>query len=427
MVAGLTLSPLTLAIGRLEAREALTPETPESLTFIMAPTGFAPAVSEETITGSTGFSVALEDSLTADTGFSVATEQSAVYDTGFAPPVTEESAVFDTGFAPLVSEETLVTDTGFAPLVSEEVLASDTGFAPAVTEEVLTSDTGFAPLVSEEVLTSDTGFSPAVSEETLLSGTGFSPAVTEETAAYATGFTPVTGGGGGTDPSTLSPEWLYDADSLDASLNDGDSVTSWADESGNGYDATGASGSYPVFRPSAKNGHDAVEFDGSDDYLNAPGATTTASWTFLAVIKTGTNSGDGTQAFGWESGNFRGVGWTSGSASETVHIRESGNFYSATNTLDAETWAVVAGRSLSTGSASSGSRSIKGWLNSTAVLTASPSGAGASRTMYWRLGGHSTSNSFGGMLAYAVSFSTAKSDADIEDMITWLKARYAIT
>lgn len=56
----------------------------------------------------------------------------------------------------------------------------------------------------------------------------------------------------------------YDASAL--SLSDGQSVSTWGDETGNGYDLT--AGAAPTYRTSIINGNPVVRFDGVDDYLS---------------------------------------------------------------------------------------------------------------------------------------------------------------
>ena len=56
----------------------------------------------------------------------------------------------------------------------------------------------------------------------------------------------------------------YDATEL--SLNDGDSVTTWTDETGNGNDLT--EGTAPTFQTGVINGNPVVRFDGSNQFLN---------------------------------------------------------------------------------------------------------------------------------------------------------------
>lgn len=76
---------------------------------------------------------------------------------------------------------------------------------------------------------------------------------------------------------------------LDASyitgFNDGDSVTTWSDLSGNGNDATQATASKrPVYKVNIINGRPVVRFDGTDDFMAAPtGARPPTSYTVFIV------------------------------------------------------------------------------------------------------------------------------------------------
>ena len=57
---------------------------------------------------------------------------------------------------------------------------------------------------------------------------------------------------------------------------DSTSVTTWSDQSGNGYDATqGGSAARPTFIASGLNGLPVVRFDGTDDRLSIPSSTAT--------------------------------------------------------------------------------------------------------------------------------------------------------
>ena len=69
-------------------------------------------------------------------------------------------------------------------------------------------------------------------------------------------------------------------DTTQLSLNDGDAVSTWTDETGNGYDLT--AGSAPSYVASGLNGNPIVQFDGSGNYLDA--AFTTVSQAFHIFI-----------------------------------------------------------------------------------------------------------------------------------------------
>jgi hypothetical protein len=69
----------------------------------------------------------------------------------------------------------------------------------------------------------------------------------------------------------------YKADAI-TGLSDGDPVSTWADSSGGGYDLTQTSTARPLYQTSTLNGLPVIEFDGTDDTLDA---STAADWKFL--------------------------------------------------------------------------------------------------------------------------------------------------
>jgi len=87
----------------------------------------------------------------------------------------------------------------------------------------------------------------------------------------------------------------YKADAI-TGLSDGDPVSTWSDSSGGGYDLTQTSTARPLYQTNTLNGLPVVEFDGSDDFIEA---STAADWAFLntaggaevlAVWKAGTSA-----------------------------------------------------------------------------------------------------------------------------------------
>src|SRR6185503_14515658 len=71
------------------------------------------------------------------------------------------------------------------------------------------------------------------------------------------------------------------------SLNDGDAVTTWTDSSGNSRNATQSTGANkPLFKTGAANGHPALLFDGSNDYMQtASFGAASQPFTVFAVVK----------------------------------------------------------------------------------------------------------------------------------------------
>lgn len=55
-------------------------------------------------------------------------------------------------------------------------------------------------------------------------------------------------------------------------LNDGDAVSTWADVSGNGWDATSSSTQRPLYKTSIQGGQPVLRFDGSNDILSCAAA-----------------------------------------------------------------------------------------------------------------------------------------------------------
>lgn len=96
-------------------------------------------------------------------------------------------------------------------------------------------------------------------------------------------------GGGGFNPLTLvswhSAYWAEDPDWTNP--GDGNAVTDWTDGSGNGRDLTQGTGTKrPLYRASvaALNGQPALEFDGTDDFLQTASSFTVTSGTLTKVI-----------------------------------------------------------------------------------------------------------------------------------------------
>ena len=75
---------------------------------------------------------------------------------------------------------------------------------------------------------------------------------------------------GGFLPTDISGLVMWLAADLGLTLNNGDPVTTWLDQSGNGNDVTQAvAGKKPTFTTAIINGKPVVRFDGAGDYLKA--------------------------------------------------------------------------------------------------------------------------------------------------------------
>jgi len=121
-------------------------------------------------------------------------------------------------------------------------------------------------------------------------------------------------------PDSENLQARYDATKL--SLSDGESVSTWDDETGNGYDLT--AGTAPTFKTSVINGNPVVRFDGVDDFLDVGwSAISQPNWIFVVAQKRSTddnylfdsndgsnrhllNISTGSYLVGTSSGNFTG-------------------------------------------------------------------------------------------------------------------------
>jgi hypothetical protein len=85
--------------------------------------------------------------------------------------------------------------------------------------------------------------------------------------------------------------WLK-ADGI-TGLNDGDPISTWSDESGQGNHATQATaGLKPLYKVNILNGKPAVRFDGINDYLNAHTLLFPPTATVFAVVRNNTKASD---------------------------------------------------------------------------------------------------------------------------------------
>lgn len=84
--------------------------------------------------------------------------------------------------------------------------------------------------------------------------------------------------------SSPTPDIWLKADNGPDDPNNGQPVSTWADQSGNGIDfSQSTSGKKPIFRTNRINGKPAVEFDGSDDFLSSSSVRLGARLTIIAV------------------------------------------------------------------------------------------------------------------------------------------------
>jgi len=117
------------------------------------------------------------------------------------------------------------------------------------------------------------------------------------------------GGVGSADEISL---WLRPDEGVTTGSNG--AVSTWADQSGNGNDATQTnSGERPAYGSTAINGIDVVTFDGTDDFLRSNVASLPNSTNTLLSVA---NAGGGGVIFGVDNGSFeslRTLGYDNGS------------------------------------------------------------------------------------------------------------------
>lgn len=95
-------------------------------------------------------------------------------------------------------------------------------------------------------------------------------------------------------PTDIAGCEFWVAGNLIVGLNDGDPVSSWADQSGNGNNATqGTGASQPLYETNELNGFPVVRFDGSNDFLDATVAASTTAYTRISVFQWDTSQGTG--------------------------------------------------------------------------------------------------------------------------------------
>lgn len=121
------------------------------------------------------------------------------------------------------------------------------------------------------------------------------------------------------DDATISGNlvmWL-DANQL-TGLSDGDAVSTWTDESGNGNSPTGSGSTRPLYKTNIKNGKPALLFDGTDDYLfkSTNVIPSAGNWTIFIVSQSSGNwrplsSNDGTSETSASDNSWRTVSHSS--------------------------------------------------------------------------------------------------------------------
>jgi len=188
----------------------------------------------------------------------------------------------------------------------------------------------------------------------------------------------------------------YDATRL--SLNDGDSVSTWADETGNGNDVT--AGSAPTYVASGINGNPSVDF--ASNRLDTSITTTSQPITIIAVVEQVDNSGDnrltsgGSEDFDLQIdvpndrySIFDGSGVAGGSPDGTPHVF-TGVFDTGNSALRIDGIQIASGSvngadltGITLGERYVGGDALDGLLGAVEYHDGTPSNGLSSREQYW--------------------------------------------
>jgi hypothetical protein len=112
-----------------------------------------------------------------------------------------------------------------------------------------------------------------------------------------------------TDPTDIAGCILWLAADDIVGLSDGDPVSTWADGSGAGRDATGSGGSRPTYQTGELNGRPVVRFDGTDDEMaTASVGVTDLDCTIIAVLSPANTDAGRSPVFVGNDGGGNGYG-----------------------------------------------------------------------------------------------------------------------
>ncbi len=213
------------------------------------------------------------------------------------------------------------------------------------------------------------------------------------------------------DPMSLSPSLWLKADTL--ALNDGDPVTTWADQSGNGLDFSQAtSAAKPTFKVAIQNGLPVVQFDGVDDWMSGALLNNQAARTLYSVAR----------GLGGSTHGRRLLAWTTNSG---IQARSGVSEWFSTGPLAAFTGDNILNWNVRVVKLTSVS-SVTPYLNGTAGVTGDPDDIYAGGTDNLILGAlpgpvNLMNCQFGELIVY----NAAHSDSDRNNVEGYLKTRWA--
>ncbi len=235
------------------------------------------------------------------------------------------------------------------------------------------------------------------------------------------------------DVSTNLEVWLKTETGL---TFNGSTVSDWADQSGNGNDASQATGdSQPTYTSDALNGNPVLEFDG-DDVLQATAGFYTIEYFVVTVPNEIYNSGESSGTIiGFEDGTFArlGLGPTSGQITNEVITHSAGSgasyrgaFTSTTANLNQPV--IMNPRENSTADG------MEIYLNGRDTLNTEVNGYTNATNSYTNASydvGDEVAGTprypFQGQIAEVISYSSRLSDANRRDVATYLALKYGVT
>ena len=310
---------------------------------------------------------------------------------------------------------------GGSPQLSPPTLPASTIFSGSQVIEI------GSPLNGAEIRYSTTGTDPTISSDLydplhppVMTATGTFKAV-----AFLGSYTPSTVVSGTyirDDVADFSHSglalWLRADQGLPTS--NGSSVSQWSDVSGSGNNAMqGTAGNQPTVQTSQVNGNPAVRFDGSDDYLSVPdnlglrpsnitafvvAKATVATNQALYFAKTSTNLNDGFGVVRLASGANAGLYFNTSSTAASV-VQPTGTF------------SILSGRY--------NGQQIRFSTNGGTPVTTTASGTITTTTAPLYLGSRGGSgNKFTGDIAEVILFTRALSDAERQQVESYLYQRY---
>ncbi len=207
--------------------------------------------------------------------------------------------------------------------------------------------------------------------------------------------------------------------------NDGDQVTTWLDDSGNGRSATDTAGHPPLYKVNKFGSKPGVQYQSASATVLTFTPVTIPSFTvFLGWIVVGSSSFGG--PLGWRAGGIAGFSYGNEDA--------GGGFIPHLTITDATN--TVTQSLTNNGPGASSSPRLDVWKNDAGTVTARVNGvaktvsAGGTTTPdlspIASLGGNWFTNTFDGHFAAVLVYNTALSAGDITLVETYLNAKYTL-